>query len=122
MGYRTTIAGNVKLAFNLLKDLATDVTLVQKSSTGFDFSTGLPITGTTTTKVIKGVLTKKKRASGDKELSKTITEVFLFKAEDIDDPTVYDTIQAVTGGGIWRIIPPCDNDGYIITVNVAKEA
>lgn len=119
MGYANTIRGNVKKAFNLLGDLALDVTLSHTANAGFDFATNSTITPVLTTKVIKGVLVERKRERGEKPNSSAQMS-FLFKAEDLDDPTVYDTITTIAGA-IWRVVPPYSNDGYLITVNVAKE-
>jgi len=118
MGYRGLITGNVDKAFKLLKDLVVQTTLSSKTDGGFDFTTNMPLTVTTTTKIIPAIaLTKKNRSDSNPSVS--LQHSFIFKAKDLPAPDVYDTISVV-GGETWQVIPPYDNDGYIVTVSVAR--
>lgn len=125
MGYANTIKGNVRKAFNMVGDLAVNATLTRNANTGYDFATASVKTPTTTSKVVKAILITKRRQSADK-LSSSLQTSFLMKAEDVPDPTVYDTLTVSAGistaVGTWRMVPPYENDGYLITVNCAKEA
>jgi len=120
MSYANMIRGQVRKAFNAVGDLAQLVTLSHQANAGFDFATNAVKTPVTTTKVIKGVLVEKKRTSEDK-LSSTIQTSFLFKAEDLNDPTIYDSITTADSS-IWKVVPPYQNDGFLITVNVTRSA
>lgn len=119
MGYQNTVKSNVTKAFRLLKDLAVQVTLSSKANTGFDFATNSVTNVTTTSKVIKAIPLEKRRNPSDK-LDSTISHSYLFKAEDVPDPTIYDTITVVSTGETWNVVPPCTNDGFTVTANVAK--
>lgn len=120
MGYRNTISSNVDKAFKLLKDLVVDVTLSSRSDTGFDFASNSAISVTTASKPIQAILISKTRPPSDKS-SSTVQQSFLFKAKDISDPTIYDTITIVNGGS-WKVKPPYQNDGFLVTADVTKEA
>jgi hypothetical protein len=119
MGYQATVKNNVNKAFKLLKDLAVSVTLSSKASTGFDFATNSVVGVTTTSKVIKAIPIDKKRNPSDK-LDSTISRSYLFKADDLPDPTIYDTITVVSTSEVWNVVTPYANDGFTVTVNVTK--
>jgi hypothetical protein len=117
MGFRSTVNGNVKKAFALLGDLAQNVTLTRKANSGFNFATNAPIASTITASIVKGVLIKQR---DDPKVGSSIQTSFMFKAADISDPTIYDTITMLDGE-VWKVVPPFANDGYVITISVAKE-
>jgi hypothetical protein len=119
MGYKATISGNVDKAFKMLKDLAVMVTLSSKKDSGFDFATNAPVTVVTTSKNIPAIPLQKRRSRSTNP-DNTMSHSFIFKAKDLPDPTIYDTISVI-GGETWKVIPPYDNDGYIVTANVARE-
>jgi hypothetical protein len=120
MGYSTLVRGSVKKAFNLLKDLAVDVIMTSKSNTGFDFSTNSVGTVALSSKTIKAIpVSKTIRATA--ELPSSIQNSFLFKAEDFQEPNIYSTITVI-GGSTWTIVPPFNNDGYTVSVNVVRES
>jgi len=120
MGYSAMIKKNVKKAFGMAGDLVTLVTLSQKNNTAFNFTTEAVTSTSTVTTTIKGLFVNKKRPSGDK-LTSTLQTSFQFMSEDLKDPDIYDTIT-MPDASIWKMVPPYEDDGYIITVNVAKEA
>jgi len=115
MGYVNLIRKSVSKAFATLKDLAVDVTLIQKSSNTFNFATNTT-TLVTATKVIKGILVEK----SSKDVS-AFTREILFQAIDLDNPTIYDKF-IMPNGEVWKAVPPYKNDGFIIKVDVAKES
>jgi len=123
MGYRNTVQGNVNKAFNLLKDLAVMVTLSSKSDSGFNFATNSVDTQVVTTKLIKAIpITKARRP--DAKSSATVQHSFLFKAIDLKDPTIYDSITVIDKLGnvseVWQIAPHYTSDGFTVTVNVVR--
>lgn len=110
----------VRKAFNLVGDIAKNVTLSQKTVESFDFATGnnLPNPTVTTTSVVKAIILSKKRFDR-KSGSHSITTEIMFKTEDIEDMSVYDTVTV--DNVVWRLVPPYKNDGYVITMTIVKE-
>lgn len=125
MGFDSMIKSNVRKAFNMVKDLASTVTLSQKNGTSFNFATEAVTNSNTVTKTIKGLMVEQKRPHGstkvNPELGTSLQMSFQFQSADLQDPDVYDTIT-MANGDVWRMVPPYKDDGYLITVNVAKEA
>lgn len=119
MGYSSLVKGNVRKAFSLIKDLAITVTLYQKNTTGFNFSDSTVESTNNTPKQIKGVFITKKSGKNDKEVSTSLTTQFLFNAEDLIDPGVYDKI-VMQDGTTWTILQPFLSDGYIVTLDVTR--
>lgn len=119
MGYRTTVRSNVQKAFNILKDLAINVTFSRSTVTEFDFATNAAVATVIPPVIVKAILINKARKP-DSEQSGTSSTSLLMKVEDISDPTIYDRIT-MPDGSVWRIVTPCSNDGYTITVEIRKE-
>jgi hypothetical protein len=119
MGYSNLLKNMTRKAFNLIGDLATEVILTKRTNVGFDFATNTTSTGTLASSRIKGIFNSKRNTG--KPDSPTISESFMFKAEDLDEPDIYDKITTADGN-VWKIIPPFDNDGSIITIYVARES
>jgi hypothetical protein len=121
MGFKSLIKAQVKQAFNAIKDLADDVILTSKNVTGYNFGDNTVAATSITTKSIKGLLVEKKRdfPRSTKELPVTKSMQMIFQAADLDDPDVYDTIT-MSNGDVWRMVPPYKNDGFLITVDVAR--
>lgn len=125
MGYDVLIKSSVKKAFNAVKDLASVVTLTQKNGQSFNFDTEVVSSTSTMTKQIKGLLVEQRRdqrmrVNGGSEASSSVQMAFQFQSADLQDPDIYDTITT-SNGDVWRMVPPYKDDGYLITVNVAKE-
>jgi hypothetical protein len=123
MGYNSLINGQLKKAFTLMKDLV-DVVVLSHSTATFNFATGTVTNGAAVDKSIKGLLITKKRQStsrNQQELGNTKATSYIFQAQDLSDPTIYDTIT-LANGDVYRMVPPYENDGFLITVNVTKEA
>jgi hypothetical protein len=121
------IKTQIKKAFNAVKDLASNVTLTQKNNTAYNFGTDAVTATSTVTKTIKGLLVEQKRQRNDNSqqsgsnLGSSMGMSFQFQSVDLQNPDIYDTIT-MANGDVWRMVPPYKDDGYIITVNVAKEA
>lgn len=125
MGYRNSVTSNVRKAFSMLKDLAVDVTLSNNRATGFDFGTAEPVIVTGAAKYIKGILIQKKQERGTSrpgapQSGSSINMQMLFKATDVPDPSIYDTITT-RELQVWKMVPPYTNDGFLVTVSVTKE-
>jgi len=117
MSYKNLINGNVRRAFNLVKDLATDVTLVKKNVTTFDFSTGAPTTATPVNVITKGIIYSNDKMSRDRTTTK---QNILLKNEDIGDFSSFD--ELIVNGVTWKIGPVITSDHYVIMAEIYKEA
>lgn len=114
MGYRLLIKNQVKNAFNLIGDLATDVTLVSKEASNFNFNTQTVTLSAGVTKVVKGVVIN----TFEDQLKQQPVTKLLMKAEDITEPDLYD--KATIAGVTWNIVPPYENNGYTISVTISR--
>lgn len=114
MGYRSTVKSGVRRAFAAAKDLAKNITLVQKDATDFDFANNETVESATTSSTIKGILLNKRR---DK-LGNTIQAELLLISDDVDDLTIYDRVTI--DGIIWNLVPPYVDNEYTIRVNIAR--
>ena len=117
MGYRQLIEKQVTLAFNKVKDLATDVILTKKIDVEFNFSTNA-ITNDSTeiinTKCIINTIIKK---SEDKE--RTI-KTAMFNTLDIGDINQYATITI--GTDTWNIGPKINSDSFLTVVELLRSS
>lgn len=119
MSYTSLIQGNIRKAFKLLKDLAEDVTLSQKSSKKFDFNTKSTETTNANVSTVKAIfVNQSNKVSKD---SSGLQSSFIFKTEDIKTPDVYDTITT-KDGHVWSVVPPCAVDRFLTTINVVRRA
>ena len=119
MSYTNLIRGNIRKAFVLLKDLVEDVTLSQKSPKKFDFSTEATETTDASVSTVKALfVSQSNRVTKD---SSVLQNSFIFKTEDIKTPDVYDTITT-KDGHVWSVVPPCNVDRFITTINVVRRS
>jgi hypothetical protein len=127
MGLHGNVTAQVNKAFKSVGDLAVNVQLIQRTVEGYDFTTSdnLPKPTPTINKTIKGIIvnnTRTGRISGSAKPvnSHALHKQLLLKATDISDISDYDDI--VINGNVWHLIPPYENDGFLMTVNIVKEA
>jgi len=118
MGLKARIQKQVRYAFGAVGDLAKPITLLQKNTTEYNFGTELPVATTLTTTLTKCIELQQKREKGTENPS--IVKKVLLSAEDISDPDIYDKV--VIDGVTWNIVAPYDNDGFLITLSLTKEA
>lgn len=116
MGYRTLIDKSLTLAFNLLKDLAVNITLIRKTNTTFDFSTADVTKGTVANTIIKAVILDGTKTSPEHNANR---KQIIFKSKGIDDITMYDSI--LLENETWKFGPIISNSGYIISAEIFKE-
>jgi hypothetical protein len=125
MSYDALLRSKVRKAFSAVGDIKAIVTLSQKASASFDFSTGLATTGSSTVKTVECIVVARKkeatrsRGAQTQQLSMDSQMQLLFKADDIDDVTVYDTVT-MPDGKVWSLILPFETDGYLVTATVSK--
>lgn len=112
---RSMVQSYVRKAFDLIDDLATEVTLSQAVSTTFNYSTGEADTlvnpPVTITAFIKN--TQRKTPEGFVKVQE-----LLFKSEDLKDPTYY--TQVTNGKEVWVTVPPYRDNGYTTTVELRR--
>jgi len=117
MGYANLVRRQVMTAFTAVGDLAFNATLRSSNAGAFDFATQtVPITGPVD-KVVKAVMLEEK---SPERVSGTLRKEILFSAEDVPSPDIYDKV--VIDGVTWNVVPPYRNDGYLITMLLAREA
>jgi len=110
MSLRNKVTSAVDKAFKAVGDLVVSGTLSSKSVTGYDFSTGL-IASTSTSTVVEVIkLTKTNPLT-----NATSTEAIIKSGVDI---SVYDTL---TIDGVEYNIGDYDDNEFIITLQIKKE-
>ena len=117
MGYRAIVNSNVTTAFNMLRDLAEDVTLNESSGETFDFGTGETVAGDNKSVTVKAVVIQDDKQSTEHN---TIKRQILFKTRGLGDINVYDSV--VISGDTWRFGSTLNDDGYTVLAEVYKEA
>jgi hypothetical protein len=115
VGYKALIEGQVKKAFNLVKDLAIVVPFTKVTSAAFDFASGT-VSNASSTVLIKVVEAETKKPSKD---SSTVIKTFMAKGKDLVDLTLYDSL--VYQGQTWKLGKVVKGDGYIWIFEVNKE-
>jgi hypothetical protein len=117
MSYKTLITNNVTNAFNLVGDIAEDITLTNETVDGYDFASQTIVNGNTTTKTVKGIVSKEYKTNDDKP---RINADIILKTSDIDSKTLDGYDSLVFRSKTWGINKYEDN-GYIITLTVGRE-
>ena len=117
MAFRTLITNEVNNAFNLLQDLAENITFTNVSNVSYDFSTGETSETTGTQATYRAVVTKMNKDPSDNTI---ITAEVLLKTADVDinDLDNYDTITIRNNS--WKINNIEDN-GFAVTLTVARK-
>jgi len=113
MGYSAMIDRQINLAFQRVKDLAVDATLVKSTSSSFDFNAGQLSNQTAAPLVLKIVVT------GEVTKSNTITRTLMAKGADVVSFSLYDTMQL--DGYIWRIGDVLKQSGKVWVFNIFRE-
>jgi len=116
VSYKNTIDANLKRAFSMIKDLATDAILNKKQSSSFDFSTGDSVNTGNTVLVVKAILINSKKAS---TTSETVSKEVMLKSKEVIDISAYDTLTI--NSEVWKIGPVISNDGFLILATVFRE-
>lgn len=115
MGYKQLVEGNVRKAFNLLKDLAVEVVFTRKNGQAFDFGTADVTTTLAPTVIAKVVVVETVKVKERNTVRKTL----MFKSKDVGDIKTFETVTL--DGVVWNIGEVPKNDGYIVMVNIFKE-
>lgn len=121
MSYASLVRRGIDKAFSLSQDLAQTVTLTQKNSTKYNFGDNSIDATVPVVKSVKCILLSKKKPKSDSKVPMAVTSQFLFKAADLTTPDIYDTITTASGE-LWTCVPPCQTDGYLITIDAVRSS
>jgi len=116
MGYKALVNSQVRSAFNLIKDLAEDVTFVKKLDSSFNFNTLEAKVSSSVSVITKAVVTESKKVS---EEHNAMNKLVMLKTQDIGDITAYDTL--VLNGQNWKIGTSILSDGFVTIAEIHKE-
>lgn len=117
MGYRSLVRDGVRLAFDTIGDLASEVTLRRAGSTSFDFQSGAASTSGDTTKRARLVVVDRSKPFGERNTERMQV---LLRTEDHLDITLYDSV--LIDSVEWRFGPAVESDGYTTLAYVTREA
>jgi hypothetical protein len=112
MSLQNTISKAVDTAFLSVGNLKTKAVVTQRNVSGWDVALGQPIENPQTTTVEVIVLSK---TTSDKGV---VTADLLFKASQL---TVDLSSVFTIGGEVFRIIPPVENNGFVVQLKAKKE-
>ena len=117
MAFKTLITNQVNSAFNLIQDLAEDITFTNNSVSEYNFETGETTQVDGAQVIIKGVISKMSKDINDNTMM--IAEVIL-KTEDASavDIDNYDIISF--RNKTWNV-NSVDDNGFAVTLNVARK-
>lgn len=117
MSFKTLITNNVTNAFNLIGDLAENITFTNTTVNEYDFSSQSTVSTTDTSLTIKGVVTKSYKTNNDKP---RINADVMIKSSDVNSEILdgYDTV--VLRSKTWSINSMEDN-GYTINLTIGRE-
>ena len=124
MGYKALVDANITLAFNLLKDLAVDVTLNKSAETNFDFGAAevSPDYKASQLPIKAVILLDEKKSAKHNSIERSI----MFKTRGLGDLNAYETILIEDDNDSskvvkWRFGPLINNDGYTIMAKIYRE-
>jgi hypothetical protein len=117
MGYRSLVEGNVRKAFRMVKDLASDVVLNRKPVGDFDFATSSVKKTRAETATAKAIMMSMLKGSAEHNSPR---RVVLFSKTEVGDLTIYDSFT--WDGVVWKLGPVLSDDGYVVTAEMYREA
>jgi len=117
MSFKTLITNNVTNAFNLIGDLAENITFTNTTVSEYDFANQSTVSTTDTSLDIKGVVTKSYKTNDDKP---RINADIMIKSSDVNSEILdgYDSI--ILRSKTWSI-NKIEDDGYVINLTVGRE-
>jgi hypothetical protein len=122
---RSMVKSYVRKAFDLIGDLAENVTFINNNSSGFDYATGLPIDSGATQHTFKAVRIEKTMQNGNINVTKLLLMTEQFALAGIADIDVFDKV--VVRGEVLNVIhSPTESmrnkdNGYTVTVYASAE-
>jgi len=118
MSYKTLINSNVTNAFSLVGDLAEDIQFTNVTVTGYNFGTQAVDSSTADPITVKGIVTNSYKTNDDKP---RINADIILKSSDIDSKVI-DNYDSVIFGSKTYAINKYEDNGFIINVQVGREA
>lgn len=117
MAFKNRILNQVNRAFDILQDLAEDISFTNVTDVEYDFNNSEASETVETTKIIKGVITKMYKDINDNTilLSEVIIKTVDASGNDLDN---YDTITFRNKN--WNINSLEDN-GFSVTIIAARK-
>ena len=117
MSFKTLLTNNITNAFNLIGDLAENMTFTNTTVNDYDFANQSTTSTTDASLVIKGVVTKSYKTNNDKP---RMNADVMIKSSDVDSEVLdgYDTV--VLRSKTWTINEMTD-DGYVINLTIGRE-
>jgi hypothetical protein len=117
MSFKNLLNNNVTTAFNLIGDLAENITFTNTTVTEYDFANQSTTSTTDVSLSIKGVVIKVYKTNNDKP---RINADIMIKSSDVNSEVLdgYDTI--VLRSKTWAI-KEIDDNGYVINLTIGRE-
>jgi hypothetical protein len=117
MSFKNLITNNVTTAFNLIGDLAENLTFTNTTVSDYDFANQSTTSTSDVSLTIKGVVTKSYKTNNDKP---RINADIMIKSSDVNSEILdgYDTV--VLRSKTWSINSMEDN-GYVINLTIGRE-
>jgi hypothetical protein len=115
MAFTKLIQDQVKSAFSIIGDLATEVTLTTAAGTNYSFDTGA-VTSTTSNKTVKAIIEESIRRANPQDFG-VVTKIVYIQRIDLPDPTSYDTVTI--GTKVHKIVQSL-KDVALVTLTVTE--
>tara|TARA_R110002126_G_scaffold108262_5_gene244205 strand:- start:12908 stop:13264 length:357 start_codon:yes stop_codon:yes gene_type:complete len=117
MSFKNLLNNNVTTAFNLIGDLAENITFTNTTVSEYDFANQSTTSTTDASLSIKGVVIKVYKTNNDKP---RINADIMIKSSDVNSEVLdgYDTI--VLRSKTWAI-KEIDDNGYVINLTIGRE-
>ena len=116
--YKALIDKNLTLAFDRLKDLAVDATLIRKEVDAFVFGTSEVTSKDVNTSTVKAVVTEIRDSFSPRNL---VRKQIMMKTADVADISFYSKIEVE--GDVYSIdFPLVSSVGFITVFNINKGA
>jgi hypothetical protein len=121
MSYRNIVESQVELAFILLGDLVTEVTFVDTTVTGYDWSTSSLVQPSSETERSISAVMLKSESKGDPEGSSDVLDLLFWNTELNSTPDINDKLL-VGGRGLreYTVIGIPEANEYVTTITVSR--
>lgn len=117
---RKLVKSSVKKAFSSVGTLATPITFKLRNASEFNFSEMTSTVTDIAPVVVSALISKKEHLAYNKgQPTDTMKMQMIIMSEGLPVLDVFDTVEVA--GVEWSLIRPLMDDGYITTINLAKE-
>jgi len=118
MGYHKLIQDNVKNAFNVIGDIAEDITFTNKNVTSYNFTTQSVVSSTDVSFTVKAVIESQYRTNDD---TPRLECKIMIDSANLDSKLIDNYDNVVIRGKTWKINSFEDNN-YVINLIVGRES